>query len=110
MFDHATAAVRALGWLAVAVAASGCALHYTDRQGVRHVIGLVDLRLQPQPGGAPGTSGSVDIRTVGLTVYSTGLISGLTLGYNHESLTAVALEAPVSTARGPLPRPVDAAR
>lgn len=82
--------VSRIVWGAIfCVAVSGCALSYVDSRGATHVLGLVKLTIEPGTSGEQLAGDSVQIRSVGVSVYSTPLNSGVVIGYNHETLMAV---------------------
>ncbi|WP_295612580.1 hypothetical protein [uncultured Lamprocystis sp.] len=73
---------------AAGIALSGCAIHYTDPNGVDRIIGMVNMRLDVPP--IDGLDRStfagrvIDIQTLGVAVIATDTGTGVSLGYNRE--------------------------
>ena len=63
---------------------SGCAYTYVDSKGGKHIVGLVDIKIEP--GEKEGQLGgqSVEVNSIGMSIYSTPMNSGFALGYNRE--------------------------
>ncbi|MBI2372111.1 MAG: hypothetical protein HYV08_18085 [Deltaproteobacteria bacterium] len=78
-------------------ASNGCSFTYVDSRGATHVLGLVKLTIEPPWNREELGAESVQIRSVGISVYSTPLHTGVVIGYNHETLTAVHNNAAVFT-------------
>ena len=71
----------------VSILCSGCAYSYVADDGSRRLIGLVDMRIQPEAD--PTYAGSVvDIRSVGLSMHQNEQGTNLSAGYSRE-ITAV---------------------
>jgi hypothetical protein len=66
-----------------------CALTYVDDQGAKHVLGLVNMKIEPQVIADQTLAESVQIQSVGVSIYSTPINSGMALGYNNEWLAIV---------------------
>lgn len=75
--------------LALLLWLSGCALNYVDDKGVKHVMGLVNMKIEPAVTSDQTIAESVQIQTVGFSLYSTSINRGVVLGYNRENLTTV---------------------
>jgi hypothetical protein len=69
--------------------AESCAFTYVDDQGAKHVLGLVNMKIEPPVTAGKTVAESVQIQSVGVSVYSTPINRGLSIGYNQENLTAV---------------------
>jgi hypothetical protein len=68
---------------------SACALHYVDREGTMHVIGLINMSIPTSTTNGNNIAESVQIQTVGVSLYSTPINSGMVIGYGKEQLTTV---------------------
>ena len=92
-----------VGWriglcLALQLGLSGCALNYVDDKGVKHVMGLVNMKIEPAVTSDQTIAESVQIQTVGFSLYATAINQGIVLGYNRENLTTVYNNASVGSA------------
>ena len=76
-----------------------CAFTYVDDQGATHVLGLVNMKIAPPITTAYTVAESVQIQSVGLSIYSTPINRGLALGYNREHLASVHDNAAVGDAK-----------
>ncbi len=68
---------------------SGCAVNYIDDEGVKHVVGIVNMQIKPFTTVDRSVIESVHIQTVGFLVYSTAIQRGIALGYSSEHLATV---------------------
>lgn len=66
-----------------------CAFTYVDDQGAKHVLGFVNMKIEPSITSAQTVAESVQIQSVGVSIYSTPINRGVALGYNRENLTTV---------------------
>ena len=75
--------------MSLALASQACALSYTDTNGNRHTIGLVDISVHAP--GAPQTFAGdvVDVAAVGITAGRTAQGGYITFGYSHEVSAAL---------------------
>ncbi len=64
----------------------GCAMTFTDADGSRHIIGLVNMRIKPCGGSDKVGGDSVSLENVGVSVYSSPATRGIAFGYNREDL------------------------
>lgn len=80
---------RIICWSVLVAALSSCAVSYVDSRGAKHVVGLVKLTIEPEENWEKVAGESVSVQSVGVSVYSTPLNSGVVIGYNREILTAV---------------------
>lgn len=79
-----TACRAAVMMLAIALPCQACAFSYTDANGDRHTVGLVDITVHAP--GAPQTFAGdvIDVASIGLTAGRTAQGAYITLGYSHE--------------------------
>ena len=70
--------------------ASGCAMHWQDKSGRIHVLGLVCETRQPSTSN-PGAVSTESSTNVGLMLYSSLSHRGVSVGYNSESITMSSL-------------------
>jgi hypothetical protein len=78
--------------LAVIIAAlpcQGCAVDYTDPDGSRHVIGLVDLTIHRSYDPATFAGEVVDVTSAGVSIGRTPQGGFVTLGYSREVTAAL---------------------
>jgi len=68
----------------IAVLMSGCAYTSIDSKGAKHIVGLVDMKIEP--GEKEGQLGgqSVQVTSIGMSIYSTPINTGFSVGYNRE--------------------------
>lgn len=81
--------LRLIGLIILGVNLSACALHYVDSEGVVHVMGLVNMSIPTTTTNGNNIAESVQIQTVGVSLYSTPINSGMVIGYGKEQLTTV---------------------
>lgn len=86
----------------------GCAYAYVDREGRRHVVGLLHVQL---PATAPQTNDSLRTTTIGISLVRSLRTTELSIGYNAASWTYLPMDScaivEVTTA-DPVIRPSDA--
>jgi hypothetical protein len=83
----------------LSVLVESCAFTYVDDQGAKHVLGLVNMKIEPLVTADHTVAESVQIQSVGVSIYSTPINRGLALGYNRENLTTVHDNAVVDDAK-----------
>ena len=81
--------LRLIVLIVLGVNLSACALNYVDDQGVTHVVGFVNMSIPPSTITEQAVAESVQIQTVGVSLYSTPINKGIVVGYGKELLTAV---------------------
>lgn len=62
---------------------AACSYSYVDAEGTRHVMGLVSLEMRPNEDNETIAGEVMEVRAVGLSVYSNPETTSLTLGYSH---------------------------
>jgi|GEM_PF-7107106 len=65
---------------------SGCALNYTDSKGIRHIIGFVDMKVDSKAGKVKDGVENLELTNIGFLLFKNPLHSGVSLGYNQESV------------------------
>ena len=90
---------RSIYAVLLSLVAESCAFTYVDDQGAQHVLGFVNLKIEPPVTAAKTVAESVQIQSVGVSIYSTPINRGLALGYNRENLTTVHDNAVVDDAK-----------
>ncbi|MCW0182679.1 MAG: hypothetical protein OJI70_12965 [Zavarzinia sp.] len=63
---------------------ASCSLDYTDADGRRHIVGLNHIVEEPS---SPEGGGFIEVRTLGLAVYSHDMGSGAALGWSAEAVS-----------------------
>ena len=72
-----------------AAALTSCAYGYTEADGTRRIIGLVDLEIRPSADERTIAGEVVDVRTVGLSLLETGDETSVALGYQRHIAAAL---------------------
>lgn len=72
-----------------AMLAASCSLDYTGADGRRHIVGLNHI---VEERGGPEGGGFIEVRTLGLAVYSHDMGSGVALGWSAEAVSRPSLE------------------
>jgi len=80
-------------WFAVAALLSsygltGCAYSYIDDDGVRHVIGLVDMEIRPTANSETFAGDVVEIQSIGLGYHRAYETTSIAIGYHRQVLAA----------------------
>lgn len=76
--------------LAIATAMlAGCSYSYVDSRGARHVIGLVDVAIEPAGPDSTFAGSVVDITTVGISLTQTEQGGHLGIGYSRDTVAAL---------------------
>jgi hypothetical protein len=60
-------------------------LTYVDDQGGTHVLGFVNMKIEPPITAGQTVAESVQIQSVGVSIYSTPINRGVALGYARPS-------------------------
>lgn len=99
------AACRAL-IIALLSCCAACAFNYTDANGHRHTVGIVDITTYAPAAPQTFAGDVVDVASVGLTAGRNAQGGYLALGYNHEITAALRENAlvvgdPLSAADAP---------
>ena len=83
------ALVRGMAVLGVAALSAGCmSFSYVDSENRQHILGLVDLRIEPSK--RPSDPTVLKVTSLGLHVYSgTANGGGVVVGYASETMVAV---------------------
>lgn len=89
-YGFATSAGRKICQTAVAAAVmawgllqTGCAVNYIDDDGVRHVVGFVNLRIAPAGQHSAFAGDVIDLSTVGLSISQDADGGHLAIGYSR---------------------------
>jgi hypothetical protein len=69
-----------------------------DDKGVKHVMGLVNMKIEPTVTSDQTIAESVQIQTVGFSLYSTSINQGIVLGYHNDHFATVYNNASVGSA------------
>ena len=72
-----------LVFLSLTLPLSCCAHHYVDNEGVEHIMGFVNIKIE-RPLRETLSGEVISIKTLGFSVAQTPEISFVTLGYSHE--------------------------
>lgn len=73
----------------LALQCQGCAFSYTDVNGNRHTIGMVDITVHPPAAPETFAGDVVEVTALGLIVSTTAQGGHLALGYSHEATAAL---------------------
>lgn len=57
-----------------------------DDQGTKHIVGFVNMTIEPPLAEKDIAGHQVSIETIGVNIISSPVMSGVSLGYNKESL------------------------
>jgi hypothetical protein len=77
--------LRNLWFLACLFLNCSCAIHYTDDQGNKRILGLVDVVLPKSAATSPEAGEVVKVTNVGILISKGPLHSGVSVGYNSET-------------------------
>ena len=75
--------------LATTLTLCGCAVTYTDNDGNRHAMGLLDVTVRPPADPLPVAGDVVEITSLGISVGQTAQGGYLTIGFNREATAAL---------------------
>ena len=76
-------------WVALGVTCQGCAFDYTDTNGDRHAIGLIDVTMHPSAAPQTFAGDVVEITSIGLSIGHTAQGGYVTAGYNRDVTAAL---------------------
>src|ERR1700688_3766805 len=87
----ASQGLRALAYflLVLGTGLGGCAFSYTDANGDRHAIGLVDITVRAPAASETLAGDIVEVTSLGLSVGQNAQGGYLTAGYNHQTTAAL---------------------
>lgn len=68
---------------------TGCSYSYVDHRGTRHVIGLVDVAIEPAGEDSTFAGDIVDITTVGISLIHTEQGGHFGIGYSRDTVAAI---------------------
>lgn len=75
--------------LIAAVGASGCAFTYTDANGDRHTLGLVDITVRAPAAPETLAGDIVEVTSLGVSIGQNAQGGYLTAGYNRQTTAAL---------------------
>jgi hypothetical protein len=73
----------------LATGLSGCAFTYTDANGDRHAVGLLDVTVRAPPAPETLAGDVVEVTSLGLSIGQTAQGGYLTAGYNRQTTAAL---------------------
>jgi len=76
--------VKIHGVLCAALICSACACSYIDNDGARHIIGLVNMKIQQTGENKTYAGKVVDMRNIGIAINKNETGGSLSVGYNRE--------------------------
>lgn len=63
---------------------NGCAYNYIDDEGVKHIIGLVNVEIESPPNNSMYAGKIIDLRSFGISVNNINEGGGFSIGYSRD--------------------------